>query len=1151
MAPAPPLPTGTLTLLFTDIEGSTHLVQTLGAARYAALLSDHHRLLRAAFAAHDGHEVETQGDAFFAVFTRATAAVAAAIDAQRAMASHPWPDDGAIRVRMGLHTGEPVRTDEGYVGMALNRGAQVCAVAHGGQIYLSWACREILSASDHPSEWTFRDFGEHRLKDIRHTEHLFQVVAPDMPDVATQPSAAKDLHPRDRILVRESAAPRPLPEAARVLLDAVRSDVVGDANAVDSADAVGTASRTVTLSPADLQAIMMHPATDLTTFRLGRVAEWSLPRYQLDDRFVELTLLVDQGEESAAGRWRADEQRFADLGDVLAKVPDPALVLLGSPGSGKSTLLRRFELDTAIAALQNPLPAPRERGRGGRSPRQGDGEHGLLTFLVSLNQYRPPHPGAPLPSPQAWLADRWSARHPHLVPFADVVASGRLILLLDALNEMPHATQAEYRERVARWKRFVIETVGDHPSTRILFGCRNLDYSTPLSTPELRVPQVTIAPLSDAQVGAFLKAYSPANADRMWSDLKDSPRLAAMRTPYFLRLFVDQVDATGEMPAGPAALFTGFVRQALRREVERENPLFQPDTLLTERDCRRVAHGSGWRTAWELPARGALIPKLGALAFGMQVRAGVSATSQVRIDYDAALELIDHPRDEAIVKAGLDLAVLDEDLGREEITYFHQLLQEYFAARELVASPNPELVRQEWRQAKSEPHPRGILASLAPADELPPLPTTGWEETTVLAAAMAEEAEGFTRGVMATSLALAGRCANQPEARGRLSGGFLDELRRALVERSRDPDADLRHRIACGLELGWLGDPRFERHTGPHGEFLMPPLVDVPGGQYPIGEDEPIDNPDWGAQTAHMPRHTVTIAPLAIGRFPVTNAEWSCFMASGGYEDERWWETEDARAWRRGEGTAEGPKRGARWGLAYVKAQPDQLDEWLSRGEIDEVHYEGWRRWLAMTEAEFEADLDRQYPGGRETEPGYWHDQRYSNPSQPVIGVCWYEARAYCAWLAAQTGRPFRLPSEVEWEGAARGPGGRLFAYGDAFDPLKGSTVETHLHRPSPVGVIVEGETPDGLADATGNVDEWTISLWGETVDAPRWRYPYVAGDGREDVTAGAEVLRVVRGGSWIDHEGDARSAFRGRNLPSFRYGDLGLRVALASAGAG
>ena len=127
------LPTGTVTMLFTDIEGSTHTLRSLGD-RYADALGRHRLLVRAACDAHDGHEVDTQGDAFLVVFSRATDAVAAAAEAQRALAAEPWPEGTAVRVRMGIHTGEPDLHDEGYVGLDVHLAARICAVAHGGQV---------------------------------------------------------------------------------------------------------------------------------------------------------------------------------------------------------------------------------------------------------------------------------------------------------------------------------------------------------------------------------------------------------------------------------------------------------------------------------------------------------------------------------------------------------------------------------------------------------------------------------------------------------------------------------------------------------------------------------------------------------------------------------------------------------------------------------------------------------------------------------------------------------------------------------------------------------------------------------------------------------------------------------------------------------
>src|SRR5215213_10061313 len=159
------LPGGTVTLLFTDIEGSTRLLQALGGERYADVLATHQLLLREAFAAHGGREVDTQGDAFFVAFPRAADAAQAAVAAQCALAAHPWPEGAAVRVRMGLHTGEPLATGERYVGLAVHRAARVGSAAHGGQVLLSAATAAVLQ-DQLPPDLVVKDLGEHRLKDF-------------------------------------------------------------------------------------------------------------------------------------------------------------------------------------------------------------------------------------------------------------------------------------------------------------------------------------------------------------------------------------------------------------------------------------------------------------------------------------------------------------------------------------------------------------------------------------------------------------------------------------------------------------------------------------------------------------------------------------------------------------------------------------------------------------------------------------------------------------------------------------------------------------------------------------------------------------------------------------------------------------------------
>jgi class 3 adenylate cyclase len=137
------LPSGTVTLVFTDIEESTRLLQDLGET-YEQVLTDHRQVLGSRFAEHEGVVVDMQGDAFFVAFARAQHAVAAAVEAQRALAAHEWPGPKAPRVRVAIHTGEPARVGEGFVGLAVHRAARICAAGHGGQILLSSTTRDLV-----------------------------------------------------------------------------------------------------------------------------------------------------------------------------------------------------------------------------------------------------------------------------------------------------------------------------------------------------------------------------------------------------------------------------------------------------------------------------------------------------------------------------------------------------------------------------------------------------------------------------------------------------------------------------------------------------------------------------------------------------------------------------------------------------------------------------------------------------------------------------------------------------------------------------------------------------------------------------------------------------------------------------------------------
>jgi class 3 adenylate cyclase len=190
------LPSGAVTFLFSDIEGSTRLVKAL-RERYAQVLAEHRRLVRAAIASHDGHEVDTQGDAFFVAFTSARQAVLCALDVQRALAGHEWPSGASVRVRMGIHTGQAAPVEGAYTGLAVHRAARICAAARGGQVLVSQATQTLIEDEEEQPGFALTEVGERRLKDLDRPVRLYELtVVEAVPEpLWRQPTISKTLAP--------------------------------------------------------------------------------------------------------------------------------------------------------------------------------------------------------------------------------------------------------------------------------------------------------------------------------------------------------------------------------------------------------------------------------------------------------------------------------------------------------------------------------------------------------------------------------------------------------------------------------------------------------------------------------------------------------------------------------------------------------------------------------------------------------------------------------------------------------------------------------------------------------------------------------------------------------------------------------------------
>jgi predicted ATPase/class 3 adenylate cyclase len=294
------LPSGTVTLLFTDIEGSTRLIYRLGD-HYAAVLEAHRRLVRTAVEQHDGYEVDTQGDSFFIVFSRATDAVAAAIAIQRALAAQASLGEAGARLRMGLHTGEPRSTSAGHVGLDVHRAARLCAIGHGGQVLLSEATRVLVEPTLRPGVG-LRDLGEYRLKDIQRPECVFQLVIDGLPDTFP-PLRTLDTRPHN------------LPVQTTTLIGRERE----------------VAEITSLLLHDDVRLLTLTGPGGIGKTRLAvEVARRLAEEGQLAVAFAELAPIADSVlvPHAIAGAVGVRERVDRPLLDTLAEVLRPALLLL-------------------------------------------------------------------------------------------------------------------------------------------------------------------------------------------------------------------------------------------------------------------------------------------------------------------------------------------------------------------------------------------------------------------------------------------------------------------------------------------------------------------------------------------------------------------------------------------------------------------------------------------------------------------------------------------------------------------------------------------------------------------------------------------------------------------------------------------------------
>ncbi len=694
-------------------------------------------------------------------------------------------------------------------------------------------------------------------------------------------------------------------------------------------------------------------------------------------------------------------------------LPAPAMVLLGEPGSGKSTSLHHLALAKYRDVLSDPPSAH-------------------LPLFVNLGDHASG-------SPADFLAEQWRQGY-KADDLPAIMQAGRLWLLADGLNEMPSADERDYEARVQAWRRFFKDEFP--PGNRALVACRVADYGTGLDLPRLHVE-----PMDDGRIADFVAARfqkTPDRGEHLLAELQADRQVRGVehglyglaRNPFWLVMLADVYLECDQLPRNRAALVQDFVDRWLVYEADR-----QPERLLTEREraalqlaLDTLAFASlnrGQNTPqpqeWvlkqlpeqvELSGLRVVMPpetalRLAEAASLLECRGRAEARNvrfyhQLLLEYFAGRELLRrfqnqeaHPRQgrEIPISAGqIDIYVLYETgllqlldrLGREhpqyaEVLVYQQRLSENLTQSRrygntdtrkaeraeiighlneialatlglsfdelchLSAPPEEEELPQHLHALWRTPWAEKWEFVESEWDPLAPPPTTGWEEATALAAARAAlidlERGGdgdwpqLTLAVLPHNPLLAARCLLEagvsPLPEG-VRDGITDHLLAVpedpAVTAGLDPRQRTSLRIACGQTLGHLGDPRIlsgERHTPDGVRYILPQWSQViRAGSFLMGsrrDDPDADQDEYSLVTDFEPRPVDLLYDYVVGLYPVTNAEYACFIQDGGYQEEDYWETENARAWLRGELDLSGP---------WVKRWR-QIAGWVREGQLD------------------------------------------------------------------------------------------------------------------------------------------------------------------------------------------------------------------------